>query len=147
MATEVEHTARTHRSEYRYIFTAKHHGGGASGDARWPEEVSHDEEFSVFDVADLFVTCDERGWLYGVLPDTEGELRDLGTWQQQMAEFPWADEGVPWHGYPIWAVNELAPPNRADQRMRPSKDVFRRMEQAGLITARQRKRLYKGDHV
>jgi hypothetical protein len=90
---------------------------------------------------------DKDGRLYGVLRDAEGELRDLGTWQQQVAEFPPANEGVPWHGYPIWAVNDAAPANRSGEKVRPAKTVFARMEQVGLITARQRKRLYKGDHV
>ncbi len=83
----------------------------------------------------------------GVLPDSAGNLRDLGTWQQQVAEFPFANPVVPWHGYPIWAVSELAPPNRSGQKMRPAKTVFAKMQEVGLITRRQRKRLFKGDHT
>jgi hypothetical protein len=94
-------------------------------------------------VVDLKLS-DEEGRLYGVLRDAEGELRDLGTCQQQVAEFPRAGEGVPWHGYPIWAVNELAPARRSGEKMPPAKEVFGKMERAGLISRRQRKRLYKG---
>jgi hypothetical protein len=64
-----------------------------------------------------------------------------------MAEFPVARTGEAWHGYPIWSVNELAPPHGRGQRMRPEKQVFVKMEHAGLLTSRLRKRLFKGDHV
>ena len=141
------HPTTTRRNGYSYLFAGKHHGGGSSGDACWAEEVSRDEEFPVFDDADFFELSDEKGRLYGVLRDEEGELRDLGTWQQQVAEFPRANEGVPWHGYPIWAVKHSAPPNRSGEKMRPAKVVFQKMEQQGLITPRQKKRLLKGDHA
>jgi hypothetical protein len=147
MATDPEHPTPTRRSGYRYIFLGKHHGGGSSIDACWSNEVSRDEEFFVFDEADNFEIADEGDRMYGVLRDSDGELRDLGTWQQQMAEFPHASEGVPWHGYPIWAVNDDAPPNAAGQKVRPAKRVFLKMDVAGLITRRQRKRLFKGDHA
>ncbi len=147
MATDELHSTLTQRSHYQYLFTAKHHGAGSSGDACWSSDVSRDEEFSVFDVADLHLFAADNGWLYGVLRDAKNELRDLGTWQQQVAEFPKANEGVPWHGYPIWAVNEDAPANRAGQDMRPPKKVFKQFEKEGLITARERKRLLKGDHA
>lgn len=133
------HASRTRKSGYRYMFLAKHHGGGTSDDARWLPDLSRDQEFSVFDAADFHEVTDEaNGWLYGVLRDTDGDLVELGTWHQEMAEFPQAREGEPWHGYPIWAVNEEAPSNRASQKLRPAKAVFRRMEAAGLITSRQR---------
>jgi hypothetical protein len=141
------HPVQTRKRHYSYQFTAKHHGGGKADDARWSEAVSQDEEFSVFDEADYHDIIDDDGRFYGVLPSPDGILRDLGTWQQQVAEFPRANEGVPWHGYPIWALSELAPPNRSGEKARPAKEVFVKMEQAGLISARQRKRLYKGDHA
>jgi hypothetical protein len=141
------HPTVTRRSAYQYLFLGKHHGGGTKGDARWLEELTADEEFSVFDDADWHEIADQDGRLYCVLRDGRGGLRDLGTWQQQIAEFPHANVGMPWHGYPIWAVNELAPPNRASQKVRPDRGVFNLMEEAGLLTARQRKRLYKGEHT
>ncbi len=141
------HSEQTRKHRYSYQFTAKHHGGGTADDACWSKDVSRAEEFSVFDEADYCDIFDEDGRLYGVLRKSDGDLRDLGTWHQQVAEFPRANEGVAWHGYPIWSVNELAPPNRAGEKFRPAKEVFRKMERAGLITARQRKRLYKGDHA
>jgi hypothetical protein len=147
MATDPEHPTQSRRSKYRYIFYGKHHGGGSAGDAKWADDVTRGEEFSVFDQADFFDISDDRGHLFGVLRDNKGELRDLGTWQQQVAEFPKAADSCPWHGYPIWAVNALAPSNRVDQKMRPAKDVFQKMERASLITKQQRKRLMKGDHA
>jgi len=147
MAEDPIHPEPTRRSRYFYLFSGKHHGGGRDDDARWAEDISRDEEFSVFDEADFHDISDEDGRLYGVLPTPARGLRDLGTWQQQMAEFPLANENVPWHGYPIWAVNQDAPSNRSDQKMRPAKEVFRKMEREGLITKRQRKRLFKGDHA
>lgn len=145
--SESVHATVTRKSLHHYMFTSKHHGGGGPGDACWFPAVSRDEEFAIFDQADFYSICDERGWLYGILRDAEGELRDLGTWQQQLAEFQEATSGMPWHGYPIWAVNQEAPPNRSGQKMRPSKEVFAKMEREGLITSQQRKRLYKGSHA
>jgi len=141
------HPEQTRKRHYSYQFTAKHHGGGCAEDARWAEDLSRDEEFSVFDEADANDVLDEAGRFFGVLRDTDGELRYLGTWQQQVAEFPRANGGTPWHGYPSWAVNDVAPNNRSSQKVRPARIVFERMERAGLITRRQRKRLYKGDHA
>jgi hypothetical protein len=146
IAEIVIHGQTTRRSGYRYQLTPKHHGGDP-GAAQWLPALGLEEEFGVFDTADQHELSDEEGRLYGVLRDAEGELRDLGTWQQQVAEFPRADEGVPWHGYPIWAVNEVAPARRSGEKMRPAKEVFGKMERAGLLSRGQRKRLYKGDHA
>lgn len=139
------HAEVTQNRGLQYLFTDKHHGGGRSGDAQW--SVTRDEEFSVFNVADVLDIRDDGGRFYGVLPDDAGGLRDLGTWQQQIAEFPLTTGSVPWHGYPIWPVNDLAPSNRGSQSARPSKVVFAAMEVGGLITLPQRKRLMKGKHV
>ena len=146
MANDQAYPGMTRRSGYRYIFTGKHHGGGSSTDARWLESITRDDEFAVFDNADWFEISHDDGWVYGVWAE-EGELHDLGTWGQQMAEFPATRGDDPWHGYPIWAVNQEAPDNRRGEKLRPAKRVFGKLEAAGLITARQRKRLWKGDHV
>ncbi len=48
------------------------------------------------DVADRDDLSDERGWLYGILPrDEAGHIPDLGTWGQQIAEFPLARSNDP----------------------------------------------------
>ncbi|MFO0928748.1 MAG: hypothetical protein U0736_17295 [Gemmataceae bacterium] len=141
----VIHGDATDKHQYRYQFTPKHHGADPDA-AQWIPALALDDEFSVFNTADEHDLVDEEGRLYGVLPERD-TLRDLGTWAQQVAEFPAARDGEAWHGYPIWAVSGLAPPNRRGERMRPGKAVFDRLRDVGLITERMRKRLYKGDHV
>jgi hypothetical protein len=147
MANDRLHPQVTQLSGFRYLFTAKHHGGGGSGDACWSPDVTDVEEFFVFDQADALRVVDTNGWLYGVLPDGEGGLRDIGTWQQQVAEFPAGTNADPWHGYPVWAVGDAGPQNRKGQHMRPERMVFDLMEAVGLIDARIRKRLWKGAHA
>jgi hypothetical protein len=109
--------------------------------------VSEDEEFAVFDGADESELADEDGNLYGILREGGEGLRYLGTWQQQIAEFPFAREGNPWHGYPLWPLKGLGPENRRGEKFRPEKEVFTRMVQAGLITTRERRRLLKGEYA
>jgi hypothetical protein len=140
-----EHPVPTTRSQYRYLFTTKHHGADPRA-AQWSTDLTEEEEFSVFDRADEHELSDERQWLYGVLGDAEGGLRDLGTWYQQVAAFPVANEGRPWHGYPVWAVlSPDAPEEARGDKFRPARQVFDRMLAVGLINSRQRKRLLKGD--
>ena len=128
------------------MFTGKHHGGGTAEDACWSAQLTPDEEFAVFDTSDALDILDDGGRFYGVLPDPSGDLRELGTWQQQIAVFTGTETG-PWHGYPVWPVDDMAPPNRSTQAARPSKIVFDALEANGLITPRQRRRLYKGKHT
>ncbi len=135
---EREHPQRTRRHQYRYLFTAKHHGGDKSA-AQWHPDLSRDDEFAVFDGADEMELSDGGGNLYGALSDGEESLRHLGIFQEQIAKFPRAAAGSPWHGYPVWAVS--------DEKHRPAKEVFDKMVRAGLITQPMRKRLMKGDHV
>jgi hypothetical protein len=145
--TNPVHPTATRRSRYRYIFSDKHHGGGAKGGSRWSSDLSLEEEFSIFDYADWHELSDDRGWLYGILRSDAGQVRYLGTWGQQFAAFPLARPGAPWHGYPLWPLNDLAPLNRRGEQSRPSKEALQKMERAGLITVEERKRLQKGDHV
>ena len=139
------HPTRTQRNNYQYEFTVKHHGADPNA-AQWLPELSLEEEFAVFDSADQLEIADDDSWLFGVQP-VAGGLRELGTWSQQVAAFPHAREGEAWHGYPLMPLNERAPQNCRGEKMRPSKSVFLKMAEAGLITTVQRKRLMKGDHV
>jgi hypothetical protein len=82
---DAEHPTRTRRSQYRYLFTARHHGGDKSA-AMWLHEIDRDSEFAIFDVADFQEVADSRGWLYGVLQDGD-DLREIGTCDEQVAEF------------------------------------------------------------
>lgn len=140
------HPTPTRRSGHRYLFYDKHHGADRRA-AQWSPELTPDEEFAVFDRADWHDLSDDRGWLHGLRLGPDGAVLELGTWGQQLAEFPSARIGEPWHGYPLWPLKEQGPPNRRGEKHRPSKEVFAKMEAAGLLTARDRKRLYKGDHV
>ena len=141
------HDKVTTENGYQYLFTGKHHGAGGDGDATWHPELPEADEFGVFERADVAAMSDEDGRLYGLVRDEAGEVRTLGTWQQQVAEFPSSRAGIPWHGYPIWGVNHDAPSNRRHQRMRPAKSVFQKMCDLGWITPEEKSRLFKGDHV
>ncbi len=136
------HPQPTRRSSYRYLFYNKHHGYDDRA-SRWT--LSQDEEFAVFDTADFHDLSDDRGWLYGVRPHIGGRIPELGTEGQQLAEFPSARDNEPWHGYPLWPLKDKGPENRRGEKRRPSRDVFQRMEDEGLLTPRDRKRLWKGN--
>jgi hypothetical protein len=140
------HPVPTRRSGYRYLFSDRHHGHDARA-SRWDPEMSREEEFAVFDTADFHDLTDDRGRLYGVRNDPDGRILQLGVWGEQVAEFPFARENEPWHGYPLWPLKEAGPPGRRGEEHRPSKDVFLKMEAANLINTRDRKRLLKGDHA
>jgi hypothetical protein len=129
--------------EYRYQFYTKHRGGDLRA-AQW--SVSQDVEFDVFNLAVLNDLSDERGNFYGVSRDFDGDdLLELGTWGQQVAEFPLARVNESWHGYPSWPVDDDGPQNRRGQEFRPSKEVFNKMESQGIISKKERRRLDKGD--
>jgi hypothetical protein len=146
---------QTARRGLSYVFTPKHHGA-SQNNACWLTDLSLDEEFAIFDRADGIVVqnpdednrqvADENGNLYGYAPLPDGSLRVIGTWHQQLAEFPVQEVGA-WHGYPIWPINSDAPQNLHGQKCRPDAKVFDRMLQLGDITRGQRKRLKKGDWI
>lgn len=146
LATIILHDRVTGRSQYQYQFTPKHHGADAKA-AQWLPSLSLEEEFAVFDAADQHELADDGGRFYGAVPDGADGLRTLGTWNQQVAEFPHAREGEAWHGYPLYPLIELGPENRRGDACRPAKQVFDRMVLVGLITPRQQKRLMKGDYA
>src|SRR5262249_52750011 len=135
------------RSQHRYLFTAKHHGGDRNA-AMWLLTINQDAEFAIFNVADLHQIADSRGWLYGVFPDGEGDLLEIGTWDEQVAEFqPGVAPADPGHGYPRWSVDERGPPNRRKQQCCPERGVFNLMVAAGMINKIQQKRLLTGRHA
>jgi hypothetical protein len=131
-----EHPVPTKNHRYRYLFTVKHHGG-QKGAAQWilPES----DEFAVFVWADEWEVSDKNGNLFGGLREGMDSLRYLGTLAEQIAKFPLASEGSPWHGYPVWPVD--------DEQERPAKEVFKKMVEAGLIMEELRRRLMGGHHV
>lgn len=148
LTADEPHPDPTARGRLLYLFTAKHHGLDPAA-ARWlpGADLTREDEFRVFDLADRHEIANDGGDLYGLLRTPAGEARTLGTWGQQLAEFPSARPGERWHGYPLYPLNEQAPANRAGAKCRPAKPVLARMETEGLIDARERKRLAKGDHI
>ncbi len=154
----LKHPILTARRGLTYVFTPKHHGASQTS-ACWLSTLTHNEEFVIFDRADGVVVqppatdnrqvADPNGNLYGYETLTGGTsaLREIGTWHQQLAEFPVQTTGADWHGYPIWPISPQAPQNLQGQRCRPDPRVFDRMLQLGDITAGERKKLKKGDWI
>lgn len=151
------HPVATKRRGLVYVFTPKHHGASPNSSC-WAADLSFDEEFAIFDRADGIIVedriaMDERqvadadGNLYGYEKLENGSLRELGTWHQQLTEFPHQTEGSEWHGYPIYPTSPLAPPRYQGQKCRPATEVFDRMVQIGDITPGQRKKLKKGECI
>jgi hypothetical protein len=150
------HPTKSARRGLAYVFTPKHHGA-SSDSACWLTELTLAEEFAIFNRADGTVVqfayedhrqvADEDGNLYGYELLSDGSLRVIGTWQQQIAEFPVQREGTPWHGYPIWPLNSEAPENRRGAKCQPDTAVFDRMFNLGDINRGQRKRLKKGEWI
>jgi hypothetical protein len=137
-------------SGYRYYFHPKHHGAGSPSDAKWLPEMTREEEFEVFAMADRHHLSDDGGDLYGLrisgsIPDHE--ILFLGTRYEQVAHFWEASEGSPWHGYPLWPILRRDSLNRKGQQYRPPKEVLEKMVGAGLLTDKQRYRLMKGDRA
>jgi hypothetical protein len=137
------HPQRTRRSGYEYFFYDKHHKTGYSEDAQWLPEMTHDEEFSVFDLADAHDLSNEKGDLYGLRLDPEGRALALGTREEQVAEFPVAQEGHAWHGYPAWPIMRLDR-DKKERKYPAPRESLAKMKEAGLITEKQRKRLAGG---
>jgi hypothetical protein len=140
LPADVVHGTRTTRSSYQYQFTRKHHGGDNKA-AQWLPSLTLDEEFAVFNTADLHNLADEAGNLYGIESIDTDELRQLGTRGEQVAKYPVTAENLPWHGYPAFPLAGSNPPST------PPKAVLVQMQEAGLIDKRGRKRLGKGDPV
>ena len=51
-----------------------------------------------------------------------------------------------WHGHPLFPVRAALPGNLKRQRMKPTKQVMKLLQDAKLITLLQRKRMAKGSH-
>jgi len=86
-ALTTNHPTATRRRGLLYQFTPKHHGADLD-QGTWAEDVSDDDELSIFDDADDLEIDDENGNLYGVFRLPEEELRELGRFREQVAEFP-----------------------------------------------------------
>ncbi|MHB1559133.1 MAG: hypothetical protein ACYC61_16900 [Isosphaeraceae bacterium] len=129
--------------EYRYFFYDKHHKAGYSEDAQWLPQMTHDEEFAVFELAVDRDLSNDKGDLYGLRLGPEGEVMILGTREEEVAEFPLAEAGHAWHGYPAWPIMRLDR-DRQQRKYPPPREVLAKMKDAGLITESKRRRLAGG---
>ena len=142
------HPVATRRSSYGYFFYDKHHGRGGPEAAQWAPDLSENEEFGIFDQADLLEISDGKGNLYGVSigPEPHREVRYLGTLRQQIARFPHAHQGAAWHGYPLGPLEKRLDLPHPPERALP-KDALQKMMEAHLLNNTQRKRLLKGYNI
>jgi hypothetical protein len=136
------HPTKTRRHRYEYRFYTKHHLAGNSPHAQWHPDLTHDEEFAVFDLADLHDLANQKGNLFGLHIGPSQKPLELGTRGKFVAEFPVAAAGRAWHGYPVYPVT-----NRGQMRERKTRapiEALEKMKQAGLLTRAQASRLKKG---
>jgi hypothetical protein len=138
------------RSGKRYRFYWKHHGM-VKGAAQWLEDISREEEFGIFAEADDQEIADEKQNLYGIRRRNAVVL-ELGTRGEKVAKFPATRGDAPWHGFPVYPLTRPDPYDRGEEshgrqgeENRPPKLIFTKMVTAGLIDARARTRLEKGD--
>lgn len=95
------HGRPTARSGLTYCFTPKHRGAGSTGDARWRPDLSREEEFGVFEIAD------DNGNLYGLYLVKEGgrwQILGLGIRGELIARFWHEAPAVPWHDHLLWPI-------------------------------------------
>jgi hypothetical protein len=136
------HPATTQRRGYQYFFYTKHHQAGNSQDAQWDPGLTQDEEFAIFDLADLHDLSNPNGDLFGLHFGPGNKPLDLGTRGEFVAEFPVAAAGQAWHGYPFFPI---AMRGRTHTRKpRVPIEALKKMEQAGLLTRAQASRLKRG---
>lgn len=134
--------ARTQRSNLAYQMTSKHHrSNSTSEEAQWRGSLTDDEEFLVFDLADLHaLESFPDGDLFGVLPNEEGELLEIGSRDEQLAKFPVQPVAMRWHGYPMRCEYKNDPRG-------PDRQVWSRLVAAGLATEEQVMRLKRGQNA
>src|SRR5205814_1719670 len=95
---------QTATSHYEYEFTVKHHTPQNTRAAQWDPNLTLQQEFSVFDLADEHTLADQAGNLYGILRLAKSKLIKLGTASQCVAKFWLPNSGNAWHGFPAWPL-------------------------------------------
>ena len=139
------HPVVTQRSGFQYFFYTKHHQPNNATDAQWETAVSQNEEFAVFDLADLHDLSEPNGDLFGLHLGAGPSILILGTRGEQVAEFPVQAASQAWHGYPLFPI---AKRGTAPKRKNPiPADALDKMEQVGLLTAAQKNRLKGGKPI
>ena len=137
------HPKVTDNSGYGYFFYTKHHAVGKSSDAQWLPTISHDEEFAVFNLADILTLANRNGDLFGLRRDEQGKILYVGTGDEQIAEFPFARENELWHGIPMWPILE----GNDRKRTVVPRQALHRMVEVGLLTKSKMGRLAGGKDV
>ena len=152
------HGRPTASSGLMYCFRPKHRGAGSAGDARWRPDLSREEEFGVFEIADANGWSDDNGNLYGLYLVKEGgrwQILELGIRGELIARFWHEAPAVPWHGHPLWPIEASrsgAGGSRSKIDEKQLKIALKNMSTAGLskqvvISEVHRKRLLTGKHV
>ncbi len=139
------HLEVTRRGRFRYFFYDKHHTPNNTADAQWSESLTQAEEFAIFDQADFEQIRVANGDLFGIWKTSTGEIRALGTEQQEIAKFPVTKSLRAWHGYPLWPLSSSGANER--NRLPIPKAALRLMEARGWISEVQRRKLEKGKYI
>jgi hypothetical protein len=170
------HPVPTRRSRFRYQFYVKHHRGDRTA-AQWSlsQEVEFgvfdradfhdisDKRGNLYgigrnaegEVLELGMLREQIAKFPYVRPDEIPLAEDSIEATTAVEESPYDPAYKPWHGYPLWPLRKPARHNRSKpvlanrtgQVSRPSKDVFQKMQDEGLIRAWERGRLEKGDFL
>ena len=135
------HPQPTRRNSFEYFFYTKHHGQDHSA-IQGLSNMTRDEEFGVFELADFHDLSDDKGNLFGLRLDAQGAILELGTDGQQVAEFPVPQSLTPWHGYPLLPLK-----SRGRPRLASPKQALRKMLAAQILNDRQYRRLLGGKPV
>jgi hypothetical protein len=97
-------------------------------------------------LADQHDLSNQKGDLFGLHLSQAREILELGMRGEQVAEFPVAPKGHPWHGYPAWPIMKLGRDEKTRKYPAPV-GALAKMSEAGLLSESQRKRLARGNHV
>ena len=116
---DTPHPVRTARRGLTYQITPKHHGGNANASC-WLTTITFAEEFSIFDRADgIVVQVPVRMTDNSRRRRQPLRLRDIGGCKSTssgtgdfniLADLHSTDWCRSWHGYPIWPISPIAPP-------------------------------------
>jgi hypothetical protein len=136
------HPAATQRSGYQYFFYTKHHRSGKSPYAQWDPGLTKDEEFAVFDLADLHDLADQNGHLFGVHIGPGKKPLELGTRGEFVAEFRFTAPGHAWHGYPLFPIAKHGQDRK--RRTPIPRATLDKMVAAGLLKRAHASQLKKG---
>lgn len=139
------HPVPTKKSKYRYFFYVKHHAAEDHENSQWAN-VTPEEEFSIFDSADendIFVETGSDRNYFGILVNLNSlRVQTIGTKGQQVAKFPHSRSNTPWHGFPLFPID-----NDSSRKNIVPREAIDRMVEVGMITAQKASRLKGGKRI